>query len=154
MKKILLFVGLGLAVVVLTAGATYLLIAPRLMAAGEQAAQKNLPTPPSYELGPTATLDTRVVNLADPGAARYLKITVVLAFSPVLDHQDVVANTVKERTTILQDILTSTLGDMTTQQLSTSAGKEALKQMLKTKFSAILVEDHIVDIFFPDFVMQ
>ncbi len=154
MKKILLFVGIGVGLIGLTAVGTYVVIAPKILAAGVAAAKQSNPAPPRYELGPTATLATRVVNLADPGANRYLKITIVLAFSPVLDKQSDVTKITAERDTVLQDILTTTLGNQTTQELSTASGKDQLKQSLKTQFAAVLVELHLVDIYFPDFVMQ
>ncbi len=155
-KQIMIFAGVGVLLVALTAVGTYLFVAPKLMAAGASTAQKNIvvPTPPSYDLGPTATIDTLILNLADPGANRYLKIQVVMAFSPVLDKQSDVTKIVTERMPILQDLLTATAGDATTTQLATSQGKDALKQALIKQFSAVLVELHLVDLFFPIFVMQ
>lgn len=151
MKKLLVFGGIGVALVAITAAVVYFLLAPRLAAAQTVAAS---PTPPHYTLGPTATLATRVVNLADPGANRYLKITVVIEFSPTLDSQSDVTAKVSLREPILQDILTSVLGDLTTAQLATSQGKDALKKTLIAQFAPVLIELHIVDILFPDFVMQ
>lgn len=154
MKKILLFVGIGVGLIGLTAVGTYVVIAPKILAAGAASVKQSIPDPPRYELGPTVTLATRVVNLADPGANRYLKITIVLAFSPVLDKQDEATKITAERDTVLQDILTTTLSNQTTQVLSTAIGKETLKQNLKSQFAAVLVELHLVDIYFPDFIMQ
>lgn len=152
MKKILLFAGIGVAVIAISAIATYFIVAPKIAASA--ATNGAIAAPVTYNEGPTVSLDTRVLNLADPGANRYLKITVVIVFSPTLDRAGVAQAKVTQRQVVLQDIITQTVGDMTTTQLSTSAGKDALKSALKTQFAPVLVELHITDILFPEFVMQ
>lgn len=152
MKKIALFAGIGVALVAITAAAMYFVLAPKMAAAS--AAGVTATPPPHYTLGPTYTMQSRVVNLADPGANRYLKITVMIEFSPTLDKQGDVTTKATAREPVLQDILTTVLGDMTTTQLATSQGKDALKKTLMSQFAPILVELHIINLYFPDFVMQ
>jgi flagellar basal body-associated protein FliL len=55
---------------------------------------------------------------------------------------------------VLQDILTTLLSSETTAQLATSDGKNALKQAIIAQFSKVLDDLHLVDVYFPDFVMQ
>lgn len=156
-KKIALFGGIGLALVAITATVMWFLLAPKASASHTTSTITKTITVianPPYEVGPTVSLQTRVVNLADPGASRYLKITTVLGFSPVLDKEATAKAQVSSREIILQDILTRVVSDMTTAQLSTSQGKDLLKQTLISQFSKVLTDLHLIDIFFPDFVMQ
>lgn len=153
MKKYALFGGIGVALVLVTAVVMYFLVAPKLGASASARTVAATP-PPHYDMGPTFTLDSRVINLADPGASRYLKITAVLAFSVKEDKQDDVNTKIKARQVVLQDIMTSTISTMSVDQLNSAKGKIDLKQALITKFSAVLVELHLSDIYFSEFVMQ
>jgi flagellar basal body-associated protein FliL len=150
MKKILLLGGLALLLVALSAGGTYFFVLSR----APKVTTVKVVHDSSFLLGPTFTMPDRVVNLADPGANRYLKVTIVLAFSPQLDSQSDVNTKVNARMTVLQDILTTLLSSETTAQLATSDGKNALKQAIIAQFSKVLDDLHLVDVYFPDFVMQ
>ena len=159
MKKILLFGGIGLVLVLVSVAATYFMLAPKIKAAGVSAGAGTtrvvvVTAVPAYDVGPTYTMETRVVNLADPGANRYLKVQPVLSFSAQFDTQSAVTSKLKVREVVLQDILTNVLGDMTTDQLLASQGKDQLKQVLMAKFQPILADLHLTDIYFPEFVMQ
>ncbi len=149
-KKILLFGGIGAGVLIIALAATFFLIAPKL---GKSATTiVKIETPIShFQLGSTYTMQTRVVNLADPGATRYLQIQVVLEFS---DPQSEVSSIVASREVVLQDMLTTILGAETTTALQTDAGKTALKTAIETQFASVLYELHITDVLFPTFVMQ
>jgi flagellar basal body-associated protein FliL len=150
MKKILLLGGLGLVLVAISAGATYFFVGSK----ATKVTTVKVVHDSSFLLGPTFTMPDRVVNLADPGANRYLKVTIVLAFSPELDAQSDVNTKVNARMTVLQDILTTILSSETTEQLATTDGKNALKQAIITQFAKVLDDLHLVDVYFPDFVMQ
>jgi flagellar basal body-associated protein FliL len=150
MKKIVLFAVLGLLLVVIAGGVTYFFIAPKV----QPKVLTKVIHDSSLVIGPTFTLPDRVVNLADPGANRYLKVSMVLAFSPELDSQSDVNKIVNQRMTILEDMLTTILSSQTTTQLLTSQGKEDLKKTIITQFSTVLDNVHLVDIYFTDFVMQ
>jgi flagellar basal body-associated protein FliL len=150
MKKILLMGGLGLLLVALSAGGTYFFVASK----APKITTTKVVHDSNFLLGPTFTMPDRVVNLADPGANRYLKVQIVLAFSPQLDSQGDVNKKVNDRMTVLQDILTTVLSSETTAQLSTKAGKDALKKAIITQFSQVLDDLHLSDLYFPEFVMQ
>src|ERR1700690_2955528 len=96
-KKILLFGGIGLVLVVVAGAVTLLFLAPKSKVVTTIAAVGT----PTFQIGPTYTLPDRIVNLADPGASRYLKISIVLAFSPNGDSQSTVNNTITQRMTVL-----------------------------------------------------
>ena len=150
MKKILLFGGLGLVLVLVSGAATLFLLAPK----GSAKATPTATQVPHFQVGPTFSMPSRIVNLADPGANRYLKVTVVLSFSPELDSQGNVTKKVTARQTVLDDILTTILGSESTAQLQTTEGKAMLKKAIIDQFSKVLDDLHLLDLYFPDFVMQ
>lgn len=145
MKKMLLFAGLGLVLVLATGAVTYFFLAPK---ASAKTTTLIVHEPPTF------TMPDEIVNLADPGANRYLKVTIVLAFSPELDSQGAVTQKTTQRLLVLQDLLTTVLSSETTAQLSTSAGKDALKKAIIAQFTTVLNDLHLVDLYFPQFVMQ
>jgi flagellar basal body-associated protein FliL len=149
-KKILMFGGIGLVLVLASGAATLFLLAPK----GSTVTTTKVVTQSNFQVGPTFTMPSRVVNLADPGANRYLKVTIVLSFSPELDSQSAVTKKVTDRQTVLDDILTTILSSETTAQLQTTQGKNNLKKTIIDQFSKVLDDLHLIDLYFPDFVMQ
>ena len=152
MKKILLFAGLGLLLVLVSGSVTYFFLAPK--GPVKTITTTKIVHDSNFLLGPTFTMPDQVVNLADPGANRYLKVTIVLAFSPELDAQGDVTKKINQRMTVLLDTLTTVLSSETTAQLSTSAGKDALKRAIISQFSTVLDDLHLVDVYFTQFMMQ
>lgn len=149
MKKILMIVGIAVGVALISAGATYFILSPKL---GKTVTKVVMVTPVThYQIGSTYSMATRVVNLSDTSVLHYLKITVVIAFS---DKQSDVTSKVTPREVALQDILTNVLGNETSDMLSSAQGKDDLKQLLMKQFKSILSDLSMTDILFPDFVMQ
>ncbi len=149
-KKILLFGGIGLVLVAASGAVTLLFLAPK----SKVVTTTRVINTSSFQMGPTYTLPDRIVNLADPGANRYLKVSIVLEFSPELDSQSDVNKTITQRMTVLEDTLTTLLSSQTTAALSTTAGKEALKQAIIQQCGKVLDNLHLLSVYFPDFVMQ
>ena len=150
MKKILMFGGIALVLVLGSGAATFFLLAPK----GSTVTTTKVVHETHFQVGPTFTMPSRVVNLADPGANRYLKVTIVLSFSPELDAQGDVTKKVTDRQTVLEDILTTILSSETTAQLQTTDGKSTLKKTIIDRFAKVLDDLHLLDLYFPDFVMQ
>lgn len=150
MKKLMIFGGAGLALVLVTVAVVFFVVMPKLSGPKAVAA-----TPVShFELGPTYTLQTRVVNLADPGAGRYLKVQIVLAFAAKQDKQADVTKKLAARETVMQDLLTTLLSSKSSEDLSSPTGKSDLKKAMMQQFASVLSDLHLVDIYFPEFVMQ
>lgn len=150
-KKILLFGGIGLALIAVSAVVTLLFLAPKSKVV---TTTRVVNTSSTMQMGPTYTLPDRIVNLADPGASRYLKISIVLAFSASLDSQGAVNKAMAQNMTVLQDTLTTLLSSQTTTVLSTTAGKEALKQEIIQQCGQVLGSVHLTSVYFLDFIMQ
>jgi flagellar basal body-associated protein FliL len=154
LKRFIIPIGIGLALITVTAIVTFILVPKGGNQSTTITRTITVVANPPFEVGPLYTLQTRVVNLGDQGSSRYLKITTVLAFSPELDKEDSIKEKISSREIVLQDILTTVLSDTTTEQLTDASGKEALKKTLIEKFSQVLTDLHLIDIYFPDFVMQ
>jgi flagellar protein FliL len=149
-KKILLFGGIGLVLVAASGAVTLLFLAPK----PKVVTTTRVVNTSSFQQGPTYTFPDRIVNLADPGASRYLKVSIVLEFSPELDSQSAVNKTITQRMTVLEDTLTTLLSSQTTTALSTTAGKDALKQTIIQQCGKVLDTLHVQNVYFTDFVMQ
>lgn len=113
-----------------------------------------------YETG------TKIVNLADPGGRRYLKISVVLEFAP---HDPLFYTLTGEKKTeaiaefgkemaskkpIIDDLLNTLLASKTFDKVYTVEGKEALRQDIVLRINALLPQQKLMFVYFTEFVVQ
>jgi flagellar FliL protein len=94
-----------------------------------------------------------IVNLADPGASRYLKADIRLLVSEVEDLKHLEENQavmMRVRSAILEH-----LSQQTSDQVVTPEGKAALKKEIRQRASKIL-QGHakVADVLFNEFVVQ
>jgi len=94
-------------------------------------------------------LDTFLVNLADPGGKRYLKLTMELE----LDSPKTVEEITKE-TPRIRDVILTVLSSKEFEEISTLPGKTALKKELMTKLNASLKTGKVTNIYFTEFLVQ
>jgi flagellar FliL protein len=115
---------------------------------GEQADQD---TPVSVEkmLGPIFTLDTFIVNLADKGGKRYLRITIDLE----LDSEELESEIAKRLPQVRDSILTI-LPTKRFEDISTAKGKAALRDQMLERINGLLARGRITNIYFKEFVVQ
>jgi flagellar FliL protein len=93
-----------------------------------------------------------VVNLADPGASRFLRITLQLVVS---DEKE--ATHILETPVILAQARSAILELLTLQksdELVTTAGKAALKKAIAERVSTAIEDVKVSDVLFADFVVQ
>ncbi len=106
----------------------------------------------------------RIVNLADTGAFHYLKSEVVLEFQ-VTDAKNLKGEALKKRQEEfvkemanrrpkLDDILTNVLSSKTSAVISTSDGREKLREELRTRMAEAVGEQKLVNLYFTQFIMQ
>ena len=103
--------------------------------------------------GAALKFDPFVVNLADPGGVRYLR----LGLSLVINATDKEAKHLEESKVPLLRIRSAVL-DLLSQQLSehvvTPEGKQELRQAIEERANAILKPVEVTDVLFTEFVVQ
>jgi len=107
---------------------------------------------PSLEERGLVSFEPFLVNLADEGANRYLKVTLGL----VLETAEAAKHV--EETPVVVSRLRSDILELLTEQSSTqlvsAVGKQALKAAIKTRLSEALEHKEVVDVLFSEFVVQ
>jgi Flagellar basal body-associated protein len=118
------------------------------------------------EEGVLYDMGSKVVNLADPGGYRYLKVGIVLEVLPADPEfyalsgearkaaEDQLRETLDEKRPIIEDVVTVKLSSKTFEEVFTVTGKEQLKQELRDDLNARLTVGQVRDIYFTDFMVQ
>lgn len=88
-----------------------------------------------------------LVNLADPGQLRYLKVTLY-----VETHQK--GEEFEKRLPQSRDSVLTVLSSKNSRDLMTSEGKNALREEIKEKINHLLTETKVKNIYFTEFVIQ
>jgi flagellar FliL protein len=119
---------------------------------GRQSAQAAEPAPEPAEPPSIVALDPFVVNLADPGGARFLRITIGLLVSDEeaakeLD-EDPVAR-MRVRSAILE-----MLSQQTAARLTSPEGKAELKAAIAARAGESAEHLKVVDVLFSEFIVQ
>ncbi len=108
------------------------------------------------EAGPPPTnvvpFDPFLVNLADQGGQRYLKVTLrVVTTDPETGAEIKNDELTKAR---IRDRVISSLTSKMYQDISTPAGKEQLRQELVKEMNGVLPEDSVEEVLFVEFAVQ
>ena len=132
----------------------------------EGAPPKRTDVPPEQMEGILYRTNERVVNLADLGGYRYLRISTVLEFAPpdaefytLKGEKRIVAEEafleeIHTRSAKIEDILTMLLTSKTFAEVFTTEGKETMKEEILQQINETLTGFWVVDIYFTDFVIQ
>jgi flagellar FliL protein len=94
-------------------------------------------------------LEPFLVNLAEPKAKRFLKVSVTLQ----IKNEPTKAEVEKKLANIKNDILLL-LSSKTIEDIITMEGKIRLKEEMMIRITKIVGEDKVTDIFFSQFVVQ
>ncbi len=117
---------------------------------------------------------TKIINLADPGGRRYIRITIVLEIEPPhattddekaasgghggeeeeLSPADALASELATKTPIMDDVIITLISQKTYEDLYTAQGKENLRLEIMNKLNERLPEYHIMSIYFTEFVVE
>jgi flagellar FliL protein len=100
-------------------------------------------------LGPIYPLDTFIVNLADKGGKRYLRITIDLE----LDGKELESEITKRLPQVRDSILTI-LPTKRFEDISSAKGKTALRDQMLERINGMLARGQITNIYFKEFVVQ
>jgi hypothetical protein len=136
-------------------------------------------TPGVADIVPTATVEplkpgdgimfnmsTKIINLADSGARKYIRLTMVLEFAP--DNPEYTNMSAEEQKTylttfqdkinarmpLLDDIVITLISTKAFDDLYTAAGKEALRQELMQSIATKLPDHQLISVYFTEFVVQ
>jgi len=100
-------------------------------------------------LGPLYSLDTFIVNLADDGRSRYLRVTMDLELAESAD-----AGKLTERLPQVRDSILMILPSKQFDDIAGMEGKIALRDEILAKLNSLFVNDVVTNIFFTEFVVQ
>ena len=95
------------------------------------------------------SMETFVVNLADPGGKRYLRVTIALE----IDDQDFVEE-VKKNVPKMRDKVLLILPSKKFKDIRTSSGKDSLRKEIIAQLNPLLDKCKITDLYFQEFVIQ
>jgi len=94
-------------------------------------------------------MEPYLVNLMDPGAPRYLKITL-----HVESNQEKVSEEYDKRLPQLRDAILTILSSKNYNDIMSSEGKTSLREEIKAKMNQLLVGLKVQNIYFTEFVVQ
>jgi len=95
------------------------------------------------------SMETFVVNLADPGGKRYLRVTISIE----IDDQDFMEET-KKSVPQMRDKVLMILPTKTFKVIRTSSGKDALRKEIIAQLNPLLKNCKITNLYFQEFVIQ
>jgi len=98
---------------------------------------------------PLYSLDTFIVNLADQGGKRYLRVTMELEISTIEVTEEINQRLPQLRNSILMLVPSKSYAD-----IGTAAGKGALRDELMAQMNTFLTTGEITNIYFTEFVVQ
>ena len=111
-------------------------------------------------------MSTKIINLLDPGGRKYIRLTVVVEFAP--DNPEYAAMAEEEKSAylaefegslnarmpIMDDTVITLLSTKTYDELYTAEGKENLRTEIMNTLSEKMPDQHIISIYFTEFVVQ
>lgn len=150
-KTVLIIVGLVLFLLMGTMGAGFFVLWNKISQIPQHSASAGAMPVEEEEttIGPLYHLDTMIVNLADQGGKRYLRVTMALEVS----EQEVVA-TLENRLPQVRDAVLSILPTKTYDDVSTTDGKIALRIEVMEKINSLLARGNVKNLYFTEFVVQ
>ena len=100
-------------------------------------------------LGPIVSLDTFIVNLADKGGKRYLRLTMDLELdNPELESE------IQKRMPQVRDSILMILPSKHFADISSVEGKIALRDEILVGLNGFLLQGQVSKIYFKEFVVQ
>jgi flagellar FliL protein len=138
-------VGLGAGFFVMWSKITQLSAAPQENSDVEGAEEEDA----TAQLGPIMTLNPFVVNLADPGGNRYLRMSLELELSEEPVRQEIMTRLPQVRNAMLMILPNKRFED-----ISSSDGKEELREEIITAMNDLLSKGEIRNIYYTEFVVQ
>jgi flagellar FliL protein len=161
-KMLLILIGLVL-VLVLGMGGGMFMIWTKLPAASPKAAVPETEAEAiadkakPEEIGAVVSVDTFIVNLADPGGNRYLRVTMDFELAGKPADKSAAKTAGEEFARRMPQIRDATLMILSTKRyadISTTEGKTSLREQILNGVNSLLASSQISRIFFKEFVIQ
>jgi flagellar FliL protein len=163
-KVLLILVGLVLLLVLVMGGGMFMIYTklpsaspkaavPETEAGAEAVSEKAKPE----EIGAVVSVDTFIVNLADPGGNRYLRVTMDLELvgKPADKSAGKTAgDELAKRMPQIRDAILMILSTKRYSDISTTEGKTALREEILNAVNSLLASSQISRIYFKEFVIQ
>lgn len=92
-----------------------------------------------------------LVNLADEGGKRYLKVKLVLAYN---SESKKLPEELETKKTVIADSVIGVLRGKKTTDLSTVKGPEDLKKEIVTRVNSVLSSGKLTNVYYNDFFVQ
>ena len=127
------------------------------------------PVPPALPIpgeGVMFDVGTKVINLADPGGRRYLKVGIFLEFAPHdtawytmateqrAELQALFETEMATKQPVIEDLVISIISSKSFEQVYTLEGKEALRQEIINRINQMLPTQLVMYVYFNEFVVQ
>ena len=100
-------------------------------------------------IGPVYAMEPFVVNLADPGRPRYLKLVLQMELDTPQAAAELDVLKPKAR-----DALLMLLSSKTAEEMVTVGGKETLRNEVIRRVNAFLAQGKVTEVYFTEFVVQ
>jgi flagellar protein FliL len=110
---------------------------------------QNEPKKPVVEQAVIQEMGTYLVNLADPGGKRYLKITMQFELTNAKVSQELARRTVE-----IRDKIIMLLSSKEYEEIGNPTGKMTLKKELISQLNRILQDGQVKEIYFTEFLVQ
>lgn len=120
---------------------------------------------PGYP-GPIYVLTERVVNLADPGVRRYLKVAMAIEFTTGAEEfrkasaeerkhkQAEFDKIMAPHAPVIEDAIITIISARTSNEVLSQEGKLQLKDDIKATLHRLLGEGQVANVYFTQFLMQ
>ena len=127
------------------------------------------PVPPALPIpgeGVMFDVGTKVINLADPGGRRYLKVGIFLEFAPHdtawytmateqrAELQALFETEMATKQPVIEDLVITVISSKSFEQVYTLEGKEALRQEIINRINQMLPTQLVMYVYFNEFVVQ
>ncbi len=156
-KPVLLFIIIGVVVLLAAGGGAFFFLysAPSDEQVAEEIAQEEgqKETAPkkkdAHEIGVTIPLNPFVVNLADPKARHFLKVTIVLEVD-----SDATKEEVDHLMPVIRNDILMLLSSQTLEDVISLEGKIRLRDGISARVNRIIGGDKLLNVYFDTFVVQ
>ena len=152
-KKVIIIIGAGALIFLLIIGAGFFLIMNKMAAIQnhsiDKVAGEEVEVEEESSIGAVFPLDTFVVNLADQGGKRYLRVKIDLEIS-----DEKLKEELDQRMPQIKDSILMILPAKKFDNIKDEEGKIALRNEITEKLNSFLKTGSITYIYFTEFVVQ